>query len=136
MAVIPLASPYSLKTATFAVEADDFTAAVGGVEFQPSTSSSTFRSIGGDVYRDQAIAEWACAITLAQDLAPAGLLRYLLDHEGEEKTVVFTPKAAGPTVTADLIISPASIGGTAGADRATSSVTLAVVGKPIFDDTP
>lgn len=136
MAVIALTNPYSLKAATLSIAADDYTAAVSQVEFSPSTSSSTWRSIGGTVRREQSVAEWSCTIGLAQDLAPTGLLRYLLDNEGETKTAVFTPKAGGPTVTADLIISPASIGGTAGADMATASVTLAVDGKPVFDDTP
>lgn len=136
MAVIPLATPYSLKAATLSIATDDFTAAVSQVEFAPSTSQSTWRGIGGNIVRDQAIAEWSCTLGLAQDLAPAGLLRYLLDNEGLNKTAVFTPKTGGPTITATLVISPATIGGTAGADVAASSVTLAVVGKPVFDDTP
>lgn len=136
MATIALTTPYSLKNATLAIDADDFSAAVSQVQFTPSTSASTWRGIGGNVLKDQAIAEWSCTIALAQDLAPGGLLRYLLDNDGEKKTVVFTPVAAGPTITATLIMSPADIGGTAGADMATSSVTLAVDGKPVFDDIP
>lgn len=132
MSVIALTSPYSLKTATLSIAADDFTAAVSQVQFDPSTSASTWRGIGGNIVRDQSIAEWSVTLGLAQDLDPAGLLRYLLDHEGEEKAAVFTPTTGGPSVTADVIISPAAIGGTAGADIATSSVTLVVVGAPAF----
>ena len=134
MAVIALTTPYSLKNATLSIASDDFTAAVSQVEFQPSTSASTWRGIGGNVVRDQSVAEWSVALGLAQDLDPAGLLRYLLDNEGETKTAVFTPTAGGPSVTADIIISPSTIGGTAGADIATGSVTLAVDGAPSFSE--
>ncbi len=134
MSTIPLTSPYSLKTATLTIAGDDFTAAVTQVEFQPSTSSSTVRTIGGDVYKDSAISEWSCAVGIVQDLHPSGLLRYLLDHEGEEKAVVFTPKVGGPGIAATLVMSPGAIGGTAGPDRTTASVNLAVVGKPVFVD--
>lgn len=134
MAVIALTTPYSLKNATLSIAADDYTAAVSQVEFTPATSTSTWRSIGGDVRKAQAIAEWSCTVGLAQDLASTGLLRYLLDNDGQEKVAVFTPVTAGPTITATLVITPAAIGGTAGPDLATSSATLAVVGKPTFTD--
>lgn len=130
----PLATPYSLKNAVLTIATDDFTAAVSQVEFVPSTSASTWRGIGGNVVRDQSIAEWACTLGLAQDLDPAGLLRYLLDHEGDEVDAVFTPKSGGPDVEATLILSPGTIGGTADGNIATASVTLAVVGAPTFVD--
>jgi len=134
MAVIDLTTPYSLKNATLAIEADDFTAAISQVQFTPSTSTATWRGIGGNVVKDQSKAEWSCTLAFAQDLAPEGLLRYLLDHDGDKKEVVFTPVAAGPTVTATLVMSPGDIGGTAGADLAASSVSLAVDGRPVFAD--
>lgn len=134
MAVIPLTTPYSLKAATLSIAADDFTAAVSQVEFTPSTSASTWRGIGGNIVRDQAIAEWSCSLGFAQDLDPTGLLRYLHENEGDQVAAVFTPLAAGPTISATLVLSPGAIGGTAGADIATASVSLVVVGKPAFDD--
>ena len=48
--------------------------------------------------------------------------------------MVFTPKTAGPSIAATLVVSPGSIGGTAGADLTTASVTL-VSTKPVFTDT-
>lgn len=134
MATIALTTPYSLKNATLAIEADDFTAAVSQVQFAPSTSTSTWRGIGGNVVKEQAVAEWSCTLGIAQDLAPGGLLRYLLDNDGVKKEVTFTPVADGPTITATLVMAPADIGGTAGPDMVTSSVTLAVDGKPVFTD--
>lgn len=134
MALVPLAEPYSMNAATLSIDADDFTAAVSQVQLDPTTQTGTWRGIGGNVRRAQSAAEWSCTLGLAQDLDPAGLLRYLLDHEGETKTATLTPKSGGPSIEVDLIISPASIGGTAGSDLATSSATLAVDGKPAFID--
>lgn len=134
MALVPLTTPYSLKSATFEVGVDDFTAAVSQVQFDPSTSSTTWRGIGGNVRKDQSVAEWVCNLGLAQDLAPTGLLRYLLDNEGLTKAVVFTPLDGGPSVEADLIIAPGTIGGSADGNTATATVSLAVDGKPAFVD--
>lgn len=136
MALVPLTTPYSLTDATMAIGADDFTEAVSQVDFAPNAPRGTFRGIGGKVRRTQATAEWDVTLGLAQDLAPTGLLRYLLDHEGESKVATFTPKTGGPAVIATILVSPAGIGGTAGADTAVSTVTLAVDGRPEFDDTP
>ena len=129
-------TPYSLKKANLDIGTDDFTAAISRVEFTPSTSSSTWRGIGGNVLTDQSIAEWSCTIGLAQDLSPTGFMRYLITHEGESKEVVFTPVEDGPAIEATLVISPSKIGGAAGDGYATAEVTLAVVGKPQFVDVP
>jgi hypothetical protein len=134
MATIALTTPYSLKNATFSVESDDYTAAISAVIFTPSTSTSTWRGIGGNVLKDQAIAEWTCQIDFAQDLAETGLLRYLLANEGASKAVTFVPVAEGPTVAATLVLTPGQIGGTADGNTATASVQLAVTGKPAFTD--
>lgn len=132
MAVIPLANPYSLKTATMTIATDDFTAALSQVEFSPATSATTWRGIGGNVVRDQTIAEWTCTLSFAQDLDTAGLLRYLHENEGDTVVAVFTPEAAGPTVTATIVLSPGTIGGSADGNIVTGTVALAVVGKPAF----
>ena len=134
MAIVALTNPYALKNATLSIDADDYTAAVTQVEFSPSTATSTVRTIDGVAHKDQSTAEWNCTIGFVQDLAPGGLLRYLLDNDGESKAVVFTPKTAGPSIAATLVVSPGSIGGTAGADLTTASVTL-VSTKPVFTDT-
>lgn len=134
MATVPLTSPYSLKNATLAIDVDDYTAAVTQVEFQPSTSTAVVRTIDGVAHKDQSTAEWNCVIGYVQDLAPGGLLRYLLEHDGEKKTAVFTPVDGGPTVTAELTVSPGNVGGATGsAGYATGTVTLAS-SKPVFAD--
>lgn len=133
MATVALTNPYSLKNATLSIESDDYTAAVTQVEFTPSTATSTVRTIDGVAHKDQSTAEWSCTIGFIQDLASGGLLRYLLDNDGESKAVIFTPETAGPAVSATLVVSPGAIGGTAGADLAVASVTL-VSTKPVFTD--
>jgi len=133
MATIALTTPYSLKNATLSIAADDYTAAVTQVEFAPSTATSTVRTIDGVAHKDQSTAEWSCTVGFVQDLAAGGLLRYLLDHDGESKAVTFTPKSGGPSIDATITVSPGRIGGTAGADLSTATVTLAS-SKPVFSD--
>lgn len=133
MAIIALTNPYALKNATLSIETDDYTAAVTQVEFSPSVATSTVRTIDGVAHKDQSTSEWNCTIGFIQDLDPSGLLRYMLDHDGESKSVSFVPESGGPTITADLVVSPGAIGGTAGADLAVGSVTL-VSSKPVFTD--
>lgn len=135
MATVPLTSPYSLKAATLAIGADDYTAAVSGVTFTPSTSTASWRGIGGNTVSDVDTAVWACQIDHAQDLSPAGLTRYLLEHAGETVAVVFTPKSAGPAIEATITLTPAAIGGSASsAGIATATATCPVTGAPEFDD--
>lgn len=136
MALVPLTNPYSMNAAQLSIDVDDFTAAVSQVQFDPAVQTTRWRGIGGNVISGQSVAEWTCQLGIAQDLAPLGLLRYLLDHEGETKQAVLVPEDGGPSITVELVIAPATIGGTAGADLTTSSVSLAVNGKPAFDDTP
>lgn len=134
MAEIAVTKPYSLKSATLTIDTDGFSSHVSQVQFDPSTSQSTWRAINSTVIRDQSVAEWSCTIGLVQDLASGGLLRYLIDHEGEKKPCVFIPKDGGPSIAATLVISPSTIGGTADGSTATASVTMAVDGKPVFTD--
>lgn len=134
MALVPLASAYSMNAANFTVAADDYSAAIDGVTFTPTTQSSTWRGISGNVRRGQAPSEWSLTLGHAQDLAPEGLTRYLLDNDGQSKVVTFTPVEDGPSITATVIIAPGTIGGTAGPDTATGTATMAVDGKPAFTD--
>ena len=134
MAVIPLAKPYSLKSATFLIAEDDFTAALSRVEFTPSTSSTVWRGIGGNTLKDQTMAECTATLGYAQDLAPEGLMRYLHEHEGEYKQCAFTPLDDGPTILAELSISPAKIGGQSDGNTVTGEVTMGLRGKPEFLD--
>lgn len=135
MGVIALTNPYAIKSATLSIAADDFTAAVTQVEFTPSVAASTVRTIDGVAHREQSTSEWTCSVGFVQDLAAAGLMRYLLTNDGLSKAVTFVPEAGGPSISATLIMAPGAIGGTAGPDLAVGSVTLAS-SKPVFSDAP
>lgn len=135
MPVVPLATPYSLKNALLLIAADDFTQAVSQAQFDPKTTPSTFRGIGGHVVNQVSSADWTLTLSLAQDLDPAGLLRYLHLHEGEEREVTLAPIGdTGPEVTATVIIVPGTIGGSADGSTATATVALPVQGRPEFTD--
>lgn len=132
-----LTSPYKLDDATMTIDALDFTAAIGGVEFVPSASTGAWRGIGGNTIQGTSVATWVCNINFAQDLDPDGLLRFLLDNEGESVQAVFTATAGGPTITATVHITPGTIGGQAETTPIlASSVSLPVDGKPAFADVP
>lgn len=135
MGVIALTNPYALKSGTLSIAADDFTAAVTQVEFSPSVSQSSVRTINGVVHREQSTSEWTVTVGFVQDLAAPGLMRYLLDNDGQSKAATFVPESGGPSISATIIVAPGTIGGTAGPDLAVGSVTLAS-SKPTFSDAP
>ena len=137
MAVVPLTAPYTMSTATVTIglgvtPGDDYTAAVSQAQFDPAFSSNTWTSIGGNALTMMSPASWSLVLAIAQDLAPAGLLRFLFDHQGEAATVVLTPLAAEDPITAEVLLSPGSIGGSADGSAAVASITMGVQGKPSF----
>lgn len=138
MVAVPLTTPYTMSTATITIQleggatADDYTAAVSQAQFDPSFSSNTWTSIGGNALTFTSAAAWALVLAIAQDLAPAGLLRFLLDHAGEAATVTLTPLAAEDPITAKVNLAPGSIGGTADGSAAVATITMGVQGKPEF----
>lgn len=136
MVAVPLTTPYTMSTATLQIGVDDYTAAVSQAQFDPSFSSNTWTGIGGNALTFTSPASWALVLSIAQDLAPAGLLRYLLTHAGEEVQVTLTPLADEDPITAQVILAPGSIGGTADGSAAVASITLGVQGAPSFVTTP
>jgi hypothetical protein len=136
MTAVPLTAPYTMSTATLTIGVDDYTAAVSQAQFDPSFSSNTWTGIGGDALTFTSPASWSLVIAIAQDLAPTGLLRYLLDHAGEQVTVTLTPLAAEDPITASVILAPGSIGGTADGSAAVATITMGVQGKPTFTVLP
>jgi hypothetical protein len=132
MTVIPLTTPYTMSTATLTFGTDDFTAAVSQAQFDPAFSSNTWTGIGGNALTFTSPASWTLNIAIAQDLAPTGLLRYLLAHQGEQVAVTLTPLAAEDPITAQVILAPGSIGGTADGSAAVATIALGVQGAPAF----
>jgi hypothetical protein len=132
MVTKPLVKPYAMKKGSISFAGSDYTQAVSQAEFVPSVATSEWRGIGGNTIQQTANATWALVLALAQDDDPAGLLRYLFDNEGQTAVAVLIPVApSGTNYTATVVLSPSNIGGTASADLAVATVTLACVGKPV-----
>ncbi|KMM45609.1 hypothetical protein CWIS_09725 [Cellulomonas sp. A375-1] len=133
MTTIPLSAPYRMNKAALSVAADDFTAAVSSVALTP-TNGQAWRGIGGN--RVTPDPDWSLGVTAAQDLAPTGLMRYLLDHVGEEKEIVFTPVDDGPTITVTASIAPpGTVGGSATSQTVLEfSTSMECTGAPVFTD--
>lgn len=137
MAVIPLSSPYSLKACLLSIGTDNFEAAVTQVQFDPATSPTTTRFINGGIYKDAPVPDWTATIGLAQDLATGSLTRYLLANSGLTKAAVFTPISGGAAaVSANVIILPGTLGGSADGNLAMSTVQLPVIGTPVLAANP
>lgn len=139
MAVVahPITSPLSYKVATLTAavtgssDTDTLTPQVSEVRFTPSTQTGSWIGIGGNTVSDQSIATWTATLGMIQDVATTGLVRWLLTNEGKKCT--FTLLAiTGVTITFVATLSPAEIGGPVGSSYLTSTVTLAMDGKPVF----
>lgn len=126
--------PLVLKDVLLTIESDDYEKHVSGVAFNPSSSQIEWRGLSPDaVFTDVTNATWACTLDYVQDWETAdSLSQYLFEHEGETVTMVFTPvKGTGnKTFTAEVTITPGSIGGQVNA-FATTSVTLGST-KPVI----
>lgn len=113
MSVIAV-TPIVLKDCVVEFGSSDFAAAISAVTFTPSSSVVTFKGLKkGSVHTDVTDATWVCGITNAQDWAnPDSLSNYLHEHEGETEDVTFRPQSGvGPTITAEIVITPGAIGG-------------------------
>lgn len=124
-------NPFILKDCLFQVESDSYEAHVSQVQFDPESNSVAWKGLTPEaVFTFASHATWKCTIAFAQDwTTPNSLSRYLFEHDGDEIDVVFEPVAGGPSVTAVLVVTPGAIGGAIDS-VATSTVTLAVKGKP------
>lgn len=134
MAVVAVA-PFVLKNVTLKIAADNYEAHVSQVEFTPSASQVTWKSLTpSSVVTDVTTATWTCTIAYAQDWKTANsLAQYLHANEGTAVVAEFVPvvgAVGSPKFTATLVITPGAIGGTVDA-IATATVTLAVQGKPV-----
>lgn len=139
MAVVthPVTTPLSYKVATLtgavtgSADTDTLSPQVSEITFTPATQTGTWTGIGGNVVSDQSIATWTAQLGMIQDVAATGMLRWLLTNEGKKCT--FTALlTTGVTVTFTATVSPATIGGPVGPGYLTSTVQLAMDGKPTF----
>lgn len=132
MAVIEV-QPLVLKDVEllFAAAGDDYRKHVSNVTFTPTAAAVTWTGLGLNTHTDQSTATWAVALTYVQDWDSAtSLSRYLFDNEGETVTMTFRPRSgAGPSFTAQVIITPGAIGGAVNAFAETTA-TLGCMEKP------
>lgn len=132
MAVINVApvtwSKYGLK-----IGADNYEKHVDTVTLTPTTPVSTFKGAGdGQVDKSAGKSDWKLELNYAQDWATTNSLSiYLLNNVGQTKAVEFSPLGSGPKFAATVLIVPGAVGGKID-DSATASVTLEIVGQPVF----
>ena len=118
MGVIALTNPYALKSGTLSIAADDFTSAVTQVEFSPSVSQSSVRTINGVVHREQSTSEWTVTVGFVQDLAAPGV------------PVIASVTPAGQSVGKQVLIS-----GTGFASMVSGTIDgAAIVSYTVVDD--
>jgi hypothetical protein len=114
--------------------APSFEKATSSVSLTPSASTQTWQ--GGtpeSSYSDISTATWVNGLDYAQDWeTPESLSLYLLNNEGEEKCLVFSPLAGkGLVFAVRVVLTPGAIGGAIGS-YGTASVTLPVRGRPRY----
>lgn len=126
--------PFVLKDALFTVDADEYQAHVSSVVFTPASSAVTWIGLTpSSSFSDASSPTWSCAVGYAQDWTTTNsFARYLHDHQGETKAVVFAPLGGdGPSFEAELIINAGPIGGEVNTVQV-GTVTLGVVGAPEY----
>ena len=125
--------PITLKNVLLTLGVNSFEKHVSSVEFVPSAASTTWKGLTPDsIFTDVQTATWVCNLGFAQDWATVdSLSAYLFGNEGETIAATFQPVAGGAGFTANLVITPGSIGGTVDS-TAVSTVSLGCQGKPVL----
>ena len=104
--------PFILGASTLTLDAGLYEGQINSAVFTPSASVSTWTAINSDTYSFTSPATWVLDLGYAQDFNEAAALsRYLHESEGTVVPAVFTPIDGGPTVTANVSVSPGQIGG-------------------------
>ena len=128
MATVGL-QPITLRDATLTVGEDDFTAAVEKVLITPEARWTWAERLRGPDFPVREGVRWTCTLGFAQDLTPGSLTRYLLEHVGQTRTVLFTPQAGGESVLAQVMVMPGRVGGDP-YGTLTSEAVLPMFGAP------
>lgn len=124
--------PFTMKNALLKLgTTNEYQKHVSAVEMVPTASSVIWTGLGGNTHTDVQTASWVCNLSFAQDWATEdSLSRYLFENEGETIAATFEPVEGGAGFTANLVLTPGSIGG------AVNSTAVATVSlgsdKPAF----
>lgn len=109
----------------------EFQKHVSAVEFVPTASDVIWKGLGGNTHTDVQLASWKANLSFAQDWATANSLsRFLFDNEGATVVARFEPELGGAAFTANLVVTPGSIGGSVDS-TAVATVSLGS-DKPVF----
>lgn len=115
---------------------NDYAGSCSSVRAEPGGSTSTFYGMKPRaVYSERG--DWQLAIAFADDYDAAdSLWSFLYDHEGEQATIEFRPRADGVGFSVDATLLSGGIGGET-RNVATSTVTLEC-SRPerLADETP
>ena len=130
-----LPAPFTFRDATVQLGTDNYEAAISKAEIVPSSSTVVFKGVTpGATFTDVTEPSWVVNIEYAQDWGnDDSLANYLHTHAGEAVPMTLVPKVGTgqPSVTANVILVPGSIGGTVD-QTAKGSVSLGVIGKPVI----
>lgn len=115
---------------------DDFRKFVDGVTFTPSASTTSWTGLGANTHTDVSTATWTLDLSYVQDWeSTKSLSKFLFENEGKSFPAKFRPKSGvGASFTAEIVITPGSIGGTVNS-YSTTTVSLGVNGKPVLATT-
>lgn len=124
----------SLRRAVLTVAGDDYRASVNQVELIPEPLWEWESPLEADPMRGAypvlTGVRWTVLVGFVQDFrTPDSLSVYLVEHAAQIKTVTFTPDDGGRTVTVDVMILPARLGGVTG-DILTAVAELPAYGAP------
>lgn len=116
--------PIVLKNVQLTLGANDYRRHVSAVEFVPTAQPVIWKGLGGNTHTDIGTASWVCNLSFAQDWETEdSLSAFLFENEGETIAAVFEPVDGGTGFTANLTITPGSIGGSVDA-TAVATVSL------------
>lgn len=124
--------PIVLTDVLLTLGADNYQAHVSSVEFVPTAATATWKGLTpGGSHTATGLASWVCNISFAQDHeTDDSLSNFLFDNEGDTVSALFEPKSGATGFSADIVITPGSIGGSVDA-FAVATVSLGVQGKPV-----
>lgn len=105
--------PRLVKSIYFTVDDDTYANVVNDASIEPPAPVVEYGLAPGAVYAEIPDGETKLNIAGIQDWEDTlGLCRYLLAHQGEEATIVFSPRSAGTAYfTVDAILQAPPIGG-------------------------
>lgn len=129
MAVIGL-QPIMLKDAMFTVAADDYSASVIEATFLPQPEVGWMNLLCSARRPFVSSVQWSLQLGFVQDFVTEGALtEYLTENAGGSKVVTLSPISGGRTVSATVLIVPASMGGVPN-QQLTAVVSLPLFGAP------